>query len=186
MGVVQQYWNGFKRGRHGEYPWNHAPVPGDPPYIEGDYLGHNIAALAVDSDGRVVDFDFNHNTLFNSSAEHAEARLVRRLYGLAQISDSWSAVPAGGEALGSQAPSGSYSGLSNVTIYTSLESCSQCSGIMALAQVREVVYLQTDPGMYFIGRILRNLTTSKLRAPLPISAGEVDSDFFETLKRFLL
>jgi hypothetical protein len=52
---------------------------------------------------------------------------------------------------------------------------------MALAQVKTVVYLQTDPGMYFIGRILRNLTEDTLRAPLPISAGEIDFRYFEVL-----
>jgi tRNA(Arg) A34 adenosine deaminase TadA len=181
MEVVYQYWNGFKKGRAGQYPWNHIPAQGDPAYLDRDYLGHNIAAIAVDAFGRVLDFDFNHNTLFNSSAEHAEARLVRRLYSLAQLSESWSAVPQARKALGNDAPAGGYTGLSNVTVYTSLESCSQCSGIMALAQVREVVDLQTDPGMYFIGRILRNLTTSKLRSPLPISGGEIGLEFFETL-----
>jgi len=39
----------------------------------------------------------------------------------------------------------------------------------------------TDPGMYFIGRILRNLTTESLRAPLPIGAGETDFRYFEVL-----
>ena len=52
---------------------------------------------------------------------------------------------------------------------------------MALAQVKEVVYLQTDRGMYFIGRILRNLTTQGLRAPLPIGAGEIGFRYFELL-----
>jgi hypothetical protein len=49
---------------------------------------------------------------------------------------------------------------------------------MALAQVKEVVYLQTDPGMNFIGRILRNLTTEKLRAPRPIAGGELNLHLF--------
>ncbi len=52
---------------------------------QGDrYLGHNIACIAVDENGSILDFDFNHNELFNSSAEHAEARLVRRLFSLNQ------------------------------------------------------------------------------------------------------
>jgi tRNA(Arg) A34 adenosine deaminase TadA len=181
MAIVHEYWNGFKRGRHGQYLWNDLPQPTDPQHLEGDYRGHNIAAVAVDANGRVIDFDFNHNTLFNSSAEHAEARLVRRLYSLAQLSEAWSAAPDPTHTLGNPAATGGYTSLSNVTIYTSLESCSQCSGIMALAQVKEVVYLQTDPGMYFIGRILRNLTTSTLRAPLPISGGELDFPYFEIL-----
>jgi tRNA(Arg) A34 adenosine deaminase TadA len=180
MAIVHQYWNGYKKGRFGEYPWNDKPGPDDPTALHGDYLGHNIAALAVDANGYVLDFDFNHNTLFNSSAEHAEARLVRRLYSLAQVSDSWTPAPDPA-AIGNPAATGGYTSLSHVTLYTSLESCSQCSGVMALAQVKEVVYLQTDPGMYFIGRILRNLTTEGLRAPLPIGAGEIGFRYFELL-----
>src|SRR3981189_2447238 len=42
------------------------------------YLGHNIACIAVDGNGEIIDFDFNHNDLFRSSAEHAESRMVRR------------------------------------------------------------------------------------------------------------
>ena len=180
MTVVHQYWNGFKYGHRGSYPWNYSPTPNDPEPLEGDYLGHNIGALAVDSRGRVIDFDFNHNELLSSTAEHAEARLVRRLFNLALLSDSWETLrppPPKSEPVWRRAKVD----LSAVTIYTSLESCSQCSGVMALARVGQVVYLQTDPGMYFIGRILRNLTTANLRAPRPISGGEVGIDFFGRL-----
>ena len=39
------------------------------------YLGHNIACIAVDGNGEIIDFDFNHNDFFRSSAEHAESRI---------------------------------------------------------------------------------------------------------------
>ncbi|MEQ1841894.1 MAG: ATP-binding cassette domain-containing protein, partial [Verrucomicrobiales bacterium] len=58
-------------------------------------------------------------------------------------------------------------------IYTSLESCAQCSGIMALASVLRVVYLQSDPGQFLIGNMLYNLTGRAARrygAPEPLSA----------------
>lgn len=183
MAIVFAYWNGLKNGRRATYPWNDPLDPNDPNYdhLAGDYLGHNIAALAVDRLGRVLDFEFNHNNLFNSSAEHAEARLVHRLYSLAQLSESWSAVPA--SEIQDTSPDRRGTNLQGVTIYTSLESCAQCSGVMALAQITDVVYLQTDPGMYFIGRILRNLTESYLRAPRPISGGEVGIDYFDRLNR---
>jgi tRNA(Arg) A34 adenosine deaminase TadA len=183
MAIIHHYWNGNKRGRHGEYPWNDTPALTDPSWMHGDYRGHNIAALAVDGDGHILDFDFNHNELFNSSTEHAETRLVRRLYSLAQISDSWTAIPPSTAAVGNPAATGGYTSLSHVSIYTSLESCSQCSGVMALAQVKEVIYLQTDTMVYFIGRILRNLTVESLRAPLPIAGGEIDFTYFEALNR---
>src|SRR5262249_60859373 len=34
------------------------------------YVGHNIACIAVDGNGEIIDFDFNHNHFFRSSAEH--------------------------------------------------------------------------------------------------------------------
>ena len=178
MSLVHHYWNGNKNGRGGEYPWNESTdIDGDH-YLDRDYLGHNIAAFAVDGDGRVIDFDFNHNRIFNSSVEHAEARLVRRVYGLAQVQDSWNTndyTPQSG-------PMDDYNTLQNVTLYTSLESCSQCAGIMALGRVKEIVYLQSDPGMYLIGNILRNLTAgTKLQAPLPIAASEVGLPYFNRL-----
>jgi tRNA(Arg) A34 adenosine deaminase TadA len=177
MALVHEYWNGNKRGRQGTYPWNEDPAVGL--HLDEDYRGHNIAAIAVNGDGLVLDFDFNHNRLFNSSAEHAEARLVRRVFALAQLSDTWRpAVDGDGAA---HRPLDDYTTLADVTIYTSLESCAQCAGTMALGRVRQIVYLQTDPGMYFVGRILRNLTDESLRAPLPISGGEIALPYFGRL-----
>src|SRR4051812_28800496 len=81
MSITRYFWNGNKRGRRGEYPLNPSEAAGDiGNFLDKDYLGHNIGALAVDADGNVIDFDFNHNEIFNSSAEHAEARLIRRLF----------------------------------------------------------------------------------------------------------
>lgn len=169
MSLVHHYWNGNKYGRNGEYPWNEPSGTADGKYLDRDYLGHNIAAMAVDGDGRVIDFDFNHNRIFNSSVEHAEARLIRRVYGLAQVQDSWNT----NDYTPQSKPMDDYNTLENVTVYTSLESCSQCAGIMALGRVKEIVYLQSDPSMYLIGNILRNLTLdTKLQAPLPIAASE--------------
>jgi tRNA(Arg) A34 adenosine deaminase TadA len=178
MGLVHEYWNGNKNGRAGRYPWNEENLSVGP-HLDEDYKGHNIAAIAVNSDGIILDFDFNHNRLFNSSAEHAEARLVRRIFGLAQLADTWRPA-VDGQCLPHSALS-DYTTLPDITIYTSLESCAQCAGVMALGRVRQVVYLQTDPGMYFIGRILRNLTDENLRAPLPISGGEIGLPYFAEL-----
>lgn len=178
MSLVHHYWNGNKNGRGGEYPWNESLDAEDGPYLDRDYLGHNIAAIAVDGDGRVIDFDFNHNRIFNSSVEHAEARLVRRVYGLAQVQDSWNT----NDYKPHMGAMDDYNTLQNVTLYTSLESCSQCAGIMALGRVKEIVYLQSDPGMYMIGNILRNLTSgTKLQAPLPIAAREVGLSYYDRL-----
>jgi tRNA(Arg) A34 adenosine deaminase TadA len=169
LALIAHHWTPLKRGRRGHYPWSGDSDGGTARHYE--YLGHNIAALGVDGNGRILDFEFNHNAIFDSSAEHAEVRLVRRLYSLAHVSDSWSPVTLTGQGGTVERPS--YVNLSDVTIYTSLESCSQCAGAMMLAQVKEIVYLQTDPDMFWIGRILRNLSSGKLRAPLPIAAAEI-------------
>jgi len=150
------------------------------------YLGHNIACVAVDGNGEVIDFDFNHNNVFRSSAEHAEARMVRRLFSLAQIFDKWrtgTLIP--GKSRGFS--------LQDVTIYTSLESCAQCSGVMSLGRVRQVVYLQHDPGAYRVGNIMFNLAgrdpgdNASALAPIPVDAsvlgvrqvGELDLRYLE-------
>jgi len=169
MAVVASQFNGNKHGDRGDYgSWREGQVAlaagGDRVYRGGTYLGHNIGAIAVDARGTVVDFDFNHNEVFNSSVEHAESRLVRRLFGLAQVFDPWrqagvgvaseagpgaAAEPpriflftadpvatrsAAGAAAAAQRGYGTL--LADVSIYTSLESCAQSSGIRALANVR--------------------------------------------------
>lgn len=189
MALVYHYRNGNKKGRAGRYPWNENREPDrwteDPnrksgKHLGGDYLGHNIAAIAVDGDGRVIDFDFNHNKLLNSSVEHAESRLIRRVFSLAQIHQTWNVAP--GAKNNRWPPRDDYTTFENVTVYTSLEPCSQCAGIMALGRVWRVVYLQTDPDMYSIGNILNRLTEgTKLEAPLPISADKVALRYFDEL-----
>jgi tRNA(Arg) A34 adenosine deaminase TadA len=210
LAILASQWNGNKYGNPGNYgDWRWRQLMKGLPanlgvYKGGSYLGHNIAAIAVDARGTIVDFEFNHNQIFNSSVEHAESRLLRRLFSLSQVSESWQVVKSGshvaGEGVGRStekpfafavsAPPAheprvgvsasrvSYTELlTDVTIYTSLESCAQCSGIMALADVREVVYLQPDQGQYLIGNMMYKATTTMgygARAPEPIPAGAFD------------
>jgi tRNA(Arg) A34 adenosine deaminase TadA len=180
--LVRRFFNGNKSGSGGIYPWREKQREQDGRYRGGDYLGHNIGALAVDATGDIIDFDFNHNQIFGSSAEHAEARLVRRVFSLTQLYDGWET------RLEDDPPRtrGYSTLLGGVTIYTSLESCAQCSGAMALGQVGEVVYLQRDPGTYHIGNILWNLTSydaaqGRGSAPLPIPGSEIDLPYFDEL-----
>lgn len=162
MALTAGYWNGNKRGQDGTYPWRVKQRLANGMYKGDRYLGHNIACVAVDGNGEVVDFEFNHNEIFNSSAEHAETRLVRRMFNLTRVYDSWQTEKA------NESTSAYYGNLlSNVTIYTSLESCAQCSGVMALGNVDKVVYLQTDPGQYLIGNTMYNLTRPLKPAPPP-------------------
>ncbi len=176
MSLMANFWNGNKYGQDGSYPWREKQKLPNGIYQGGQYLGHNIACLAVDGHGEVIDFDFNHNNLFSSSVEHAESRLVRRIFSLAQIYDNWHVRKP------DMPKSADYTNiLSNVTIYTSLESCAQCSGIMNLGKVKAVIYLQHDTGQFLIGNILRNLTTPDLRAPLPISADKIGFPYYDAL-----
>jgi tRNA(Arg) A34 adenosine deaminase TadA len=137
--------------------------------------------------GEIIDFEFNHNDIFSSSAEHAEARLVRRIFNLNQIYDNWETHKPD-----LQPPSNYSTILNNVSVYTSLESCAQCSGIMTLGNMDKVVYLQTDPGQYLVGNIMYNLTrpvpqppgivpgtgaTAKYGAPQPIDAISFNFDY---------
>jgi len=157
LALIYEYWNGNKSGAVGTYPWRPKQMISEGRY-RGDrfgdrYIGHNIACIAVDENGEVIDFEFNHNELYNSSVEHAEARLIRRVFSLNQIYDHWQA-----HATADIRPTGYGNVFNGLTVYTSLESCAQCSGIMALASCLRVVYLQTDPGQYLVGNMLYNLT----------------------------
>lgn len=205
MALIVRFWNGNNKGPVGIYPQREGQkLPGQDPnqksfryrgdLFEADdeqriswdrYLGHNIACLAVDGKGEVMDFDFNHNNFFRSTTEHAESRLVRRLFSLADLIDDWKTgtpIPGKSRAFA----------LKDVTIYTSLESCAQCSGVMSLGRVKQVVYLQNDPGAYRIGNIMYNLAgqeppppkgDSSFLAALPIRASEIDLPYLNTLNR---
>jgi tRNA(Arg) A34 adenosine deaminase TadA len=230
MGVIYGKWNGNKYGEIGDYgEWRREQTIGSTQddfniYGGGTYLGHNIAALAVDAEGRIIDFDFNHNQVFDSTVEHAESRLVRRVFALNQVYDPWFALdtdpstpsaPEGARhaqrrherrhvfatAISERptpkrarstptteltpTPPSSYSSLlKDVTIYTSLESCAQCSGIMCLGSVKDIVYLQWDQGQFLVGNIMRKATTTAsegFTAPLPIRGDEFGFEYFTQL-----
>jgi len=194
MKLVVRFWNGNKRGPIGSYPLRKNQIETQEALgqrYRGDmianpegarvnwdrYLGHNIACIAVDGNGEIIDFDFNHNDFFRSSAVHAESRMVRRLFSLADIRDSWKT----GQPIGDRSRAFS---LNDVTLYTSLESCAQCSGVMSLGGVKQIVYLQNDFTAYMIGNIMYNLANriGKLPgAPVPIPASEIGLPQFKLL-----
>jgi tRNA(Arg) A34 adenosine deaminase TadA len=200
LSMIYDKWNGNKYGEVGNYvEWRENQEIGTTPggqriYGGGSYLGHNIAALAVDAEGRIIDFDFNHNQVFDSTVEHAESRLVRRVFALNQVYDPWFALdsdqstptaPEGARRarrgyarrnlfataiskppvppntavdpkteITATSPVPYASLLKDVTIYTSLESCAQCSGIMCLGSVKDIVYLQWDQGQFLVGNMM--------------------------------
>ena len=94
--------------------------------------GHNIGSILVDPDGRIVNWARNCNAILSNGTQHGEVRLM----------------------LGYLNRVGGYS-LKNHTIYTSLEPCAQCSGMMVLTSIKRTVYGQTDPGF---GKALERLS----------------------------
>lgn len=77
----------------------------------GDYNGHNIAAIAVDSrSGRVLGCQWNQCHLLKSTAAHAEERLIDRLFATADLCGLDHSVKYN-------------KFLKDVIIYTSLEPC---------------------------------------------------------------
>jgi tRNA(Arg) A34 adenosine deaminase TadA len=193
MKLIHRFWNGNKLGPFGDYPGRAAQketagrYKGDMiPNPEGSrvswdrYIGHNIACLAVDGNGEIIDFEFNHNEFFRATSEHAESRMVRRLFSLTNVADSWKT----GSPIGDKSRPAL---LNEVTLYTSLESCAQCSGVMSLAGVKQIVYLQNDFTAYQIGNIMYNLAnrTGANRqfpgAPIPIAGSDIGLPQFQLL-----
>jgi tRNA(Arg) A34 adenosine deaminase TadA len=203
MKLITRFWNGNKKGPLGHYPQRQKQLtaqnperyrgdalsnPGDNRFVWDRYTGHNIACIAVDGNGEIVDFDFNHNEFFRSSAEHAESRMVRRLFSLTSIFDNWKVgTPIADKPRAAQ--------LNDITLYTSLESCAQCSGVMSLAGVKQIVYMQNDFTAYKIGNIMYNLANrtsfrdaqgnmvSLPGAPIPIAGSEVGLAEFDLLNK---
>ncbi len=94
--------------------------------------GHNIGSVLVAPDGQVVNWARNCNAALSNGTQHGEVRLM----------------------IGYLNRVGGYS-LKNHTVYTTLEPCAQCSGMMTLCSIERTVYGQTDPGF---GKAMERLT----------------------------
>ena len=184
--LLHGYFNGNRRGELGEYPMRAkqkiSSAGTESRYSGGFYSGHNICAIAVDEDGEIIDFDFNAAELLNDSTQHAEVRLIRRLFSLADVYETRedSALLPNAAVM-----TRDYNKtLDDVTIYTSMESCAQSSGTMTLANIPRVVYVQADPTQYEIGRLMYRLSrpvgqTGGPGAPRPIAGNEIDFSLTE-------
>ncbi|AWF80254.1 hypothetical protein BTJ40_05195 [Microbulbifer sp. A4B17] len=94
-----------------------------------DKRGHNIGAVLFDdSVKRVAAVQLNSVSICNDKTQHAEVRLMQQC--LAE------------KCLGQKTQ---YLTHANVAIYTTLEPCMMCSGMMTFLGVLRVVYGQTDP-----------------------------------------
>ena len=84
--------------------------------------GHNIGAILVNKNNEIVAHDFNSITSKNDGSQHAEFRVMSKY--LKSTSEIY---------------------LKGYSIYTTLEPCSMCSGMMTILLVDKVVYGQKDP-----------------------------------------
>lgn len=89
----------------------------------GQKRGHNIGSVLVSPDGKIVNWARNCNAALSNGTQHGEVRLM----------------------MGYLNRVGGYT-LKDYTVYTTLEPCAQCSGMMVLTNVKRTVYGQTDPG----------------------------------------
>lgn len=86
--------------------------------------GHNIGSVLVkNATGEVVYYARNSNRVLTNGSQHGEVRLVTNF------------LKCEGE--------GSY--LKDYTLYTTLEPCIMCAGMLTMTQVSRVVYVQKDP-----------------------------------------
>ncbi len=89
----------------------------------GKKRGHNIGSVLTDKNGVIVNWARNCNAALENGTQHGEVRLM----------------------VGYLNKRGGYN-LKNHTVYTTLEPCAQCSGMMVLTNIKRTVYGQKDPG----------------------------------------
>jgi tRNA(Arg) A34 adenosine deaminase TadA len=109
-----------------------------------DYNGHNIVALAVGKRGEILRISFNHNTLFSSTVDHAEERLIDGLYRDPEAFVQRSHARIYDSKLAQNEKMEVEKHMRHISVYTSLEPCQQCSGKFHLALVPEVIFCQRD------------------------------------------
>ncbi len=100
--------------------------------------GHNIGAVLVDGQNRIVNWGRNCNKITGNGTQHGEVRLMT---GYLNKKRSYN--------------------LKTHTVYTSLEPCAQCSGMMIQQSIERTVYGQTDPAF---GKAMERLDYDSLPA----------------------
>jgi tRNA(Arg) A34 adenosine deaminase TadA len=135
-----------------------------------EYGGHNIGALVVNGRNEVVSFALNQNRRLTIRS------LTRAVYRAIDVVNS-------NQYRGGDARSNYDDMLLGFKVYTTLESCTLCSGVMDLANIGQVVYAQEDPGQHGIGNLLHQLNSRQGAhgAPLPVRADLFDG--YQTLRR---
>jgi tRNA(Arg) A34 adenosine deaminase TadA len=97
--------------------WQTSSAPGS--------RGHNIGCVMVNSNSLPISWNVNCVTILDNGTQHGEVRVVQ-------------------EFLSSTNASGKY--IDGNTVYTTLEPCAMCTGMLTMNKAKRVVYVQADPG----------------------------------------
>ncbi len=102
--------------------------------------GHNIGSILVrNSDNMPVFWARNSVNVRHNSSQHGEVRLTQAFLDFCQSSNPSKYIK-------------------DYTLYTTLEPCAMCTGMLAMTQLSRAVYVQVDPEY---GRALRGLQLVK-------------------------
>lgn len=124
--------------------------------------GYNIGGVLVDKNNTVVYWDRNCVNQYHSRTHHGEVRLMTNYLNKTKGND-----------------------LKGYTIYTTLEPCAMCSGMMLLTNVNRTVWGQKDPG--FGDAIERlELNSTALQYGYPPYPRYVQSDGSNLIYRYWL
>lgn len=108
--------------------------------------GHNIGCILVDSNNNPVAWNRNSNGITNDSTQHGEVRIMQGY------------IKSSGNKY-----------LKGYTVYTTLEPCAMCSGMMGLTEVTRTVYGQNDwnypAGGVGYGRAIERLKLNSTALP---------------------
>ncbi|NHQ59732.1 nucleoside deaminase [Chlorobium sp. BLA1] len=115
--------------------------------------GYNIGSVLLSSDSlnsRLVFWARNCNAVTHNETQHGEVRLM--IGYLAKLNAD--------RQHGVKVPD--IKNLAGCTVYTTLEPCAQCSGMMTLQKVRNTLYGESDPGF---GKALERLQLDSSSLP---------------------
>jgi tRNA(adenine34) deaminase len=126
----------------------------------GTGRGHNIAALLVDPAGQPVYWARNDRFATDNGTDHSEVRLMRYYLD----------CPNQVQYLGEQSPQhypGARAG-QGFTLYTTLEPCVMCTGMMLMNRLTRAVFIQSDPDY---GKVVERLNASTAAGwpPYPVN-----------------
>ncbi|WP_428508544.1 nucleoside deaminase [Roseateles sp.] len=98
--------------------------------------GHNIGSVLVTPDHRPVYYARNSIRALDNTTQHGEVRLVQNYLNCKGVKKT----------------------AEDLTVYTTLEPCAMCSGMMTMAEVSRVIYVQKDPSYGGVREALKSIS----------------------------